>query len=225
MKILVTALAYTITTEGKYRLRKFRSSSKLIFGVGINDADYSVYRTENIDGKQKNVWTCPYYVCWVSMLRRCYSEITHKRLPTYRGCFVTEKWHSFMTFRAWMIEQDWEGKELDKDLLIPGNKEYSETTCIFIDRRVNSFIVEKSKAADGLPVGVYYYRPTDKFKAQCWDVKANKQKALGYFDNPEDAHKSWLAFKLKQAKILAAEQSNARISEALIKRYENYGIF
>ena len=49
---------------------------KLVFGVGINDADYAVteYETTEVNGvrKQKFVWGCPYYLTWKGMLRRCY---------------------------------------------------------------------------------------------------------------------------------------------------------
>ena len=46
---------------------------KLIYGVGINDADYVVKKWEEagyINGKRKRkqVWMCPYYRVWADML-------------------------------------------------------------------------------------------------------------------------------------------------------------
>ena len=66
-------------------------SKKLVYGVGINDADYVVKKFETIgyvNGKikRKLVWICPYYSAWTSMLVRCYSTKYQDRCPTYKGC-------------------------------------------------------------------------------------------------------------------------------------------
>ena len=103
------------------------STPKLVFGVGINDADYVVQKFETIgyvDGKQerKLVWACPYYRAWKNMLARCYYHKVQGNRPTYSGCIVSEEWLRFSNFRRWMANQDFEGKQLDKDLLFEGNK-------------------------------------------------------------------------------------------------------
>ena len=95
-----------------------RKKTKLVYGVGVNDAYYSVYKYEN----GKIVWQCPYYRTWKHMLSRAYSDKFKKKRPTYQDVTVCEEWYSFMCFRAWMVEQDWKGKQLDKDLLVQGNK-------------------------------------------------------------------------------------------------------
>lgn len=195
---------------------------KLVFGVGINDADYPVYKTEKVDGKRKNVWACPFYITWNSMLRRCYSEYTHAYHPTYSGCLTDERWHYFMTFRAWMEKQDWEGKQLDKDILFPGNKVYGPDTCIFVDRKINQFVGEKVFAKGDYPTGVTFYEATGKFRAFCREVVSGKNKSLGCFDDAQKAHEAWLCYKLSQARILAAQQSDPRLAEALIRRYQEY---
>ena len=43
---------------------------RLVYGVGISDADYFVTRKEN----GKTVWRCPYYRTWTHMLERAYSD-------------------------------------------------------------------------------------------------------------------------------------------------------
>lgn len=75
------------------------------------------------------------------------------------------------------------------------------------------------------PIGVYFNTSKKKFVAQGHDVVAKKRKNLGYYDTPEQAHQAWLSFKLSQAHILAAEQSDPRVAKALIDRYENYHIY
>lgn len=46
-----------------------------------------------------------------------------------------------------------------------------------------------------------------------------KQKHLGYFTNPDEAHLAWKIAKFELACNLAAIQVNSQIAEALIKRY------
>ena len=100
---------------------------KLVCGVGTNDVDYQV--TVRILGVK---YRCPYYKRWTRMLERCYSEKGITDHPSYINCIVSDRWLVFSNFRAWMKTQDWENKELDKDILIPGNKKYSEDTCKFV---------------------------------------------------------------------------------------------
>ena len=196
---------------------------KLVYGVGINDADYSIATSELIDGKWKITWRCPFYVKWTSMLMRSY-QVKHKiRFPTYKECSVVSEWHYFMTFRAWMIQQDWEGKLLDKDLLVPGNKVYGPDTCVFLEERVNCFLLESGSIRGELPIGVRRCGDYDRFAAR---VKyKGKMKSLGSFGTPEEAHQAWLTFKLEQAKILASQQTDPRVAAALIDRYENYSTY
>ena len=202
-------------------------SKKLVYGVGIMDADYVVNEIITIgyskEGKriQKLVWICPFYLRWKSMLKRCYSDKHQERHPTYKGCSVCEEWLKFSNFKAWMETQEWQGKQLDKDILFPGNKVYSPETCVFVDRRVNTFVTERNSSRGEWMIGVHWDKSSKKFTAMCNDG-TGKRKYLGYFDTELEAHKAWLAFKLEQAKILAAEQTDPRVAKALIDRYENY---
>jgi len=194
----------------------------LVYGVGINDSDYNVYLWELIGGVRKMVWRCPFYEKWKSMLRRCYSEEFHNNNPTYSGCSTSPEWHRFMTFRAWMENQEWEGKHLDKDLLVKGNKIYGPDTCVFLTDTINYFLKERGASRGSFPIGVHFEKQTGKFVAQIGDTVNGGRLRLGYFDTPEEAHQAWLTEKLRQAKILTADQSDPRVAEALINRYENY---
>lgn len=201
-------------------------SKKLVYGVGINDADYHVQEwitVEDGDGKkkQKLVWICPFYRRWKDMLKRCYSDRCQERQPTYEGCSVCEEWLKFSSFRAWMKTQDWEGRQLDKDILFPDNKVYSPETCVFVNREANSFVLECNASRGRYMIGVYWHKGSNKFTALCRDG-TGKRKYLGYFDTELEAHQAWLKCKLEQAKILAAEQTDPRVAKALIERYENY---
>lgn len=198
--------------------------NKLVCGVGTNDADYNVYQYGVVGGKRKAIWRCPYYERWVSMLKRCYCKITQARQPTYVGCYVIDAWHLFSNFKTWMETQDWEGKALDKDILFPCNKIYGPDTCVFVEARLNGFITEKSANQGEFPIGVSYNKYNENYVGQCWSVETGKQKYLGSFDTLDEAHQAWLAFKLKQAYILAEQQTDKRIADALVYRYENYSL-
>jgi hypothetical protein len=45
----------------------------------------------------------PVYLCWVSMIRRCYSKRVQRLQPTYIGCTVTPEWHNFQNFAKILI--------------------------------------------------------------------------------------------------------------------------
>lgn len=200
---------------------------KLVCGVGINDADYVIQKGETIkciDGKikQKLIWVCPFYRVWHSMLNRCYSSKYQERRPTYKGCSVSEEWLTFSNFRAWMVTQDWDGKQLDKDLLFEGNKIYSPDTCVFVSGMVNNFTIDSGASKGDLMIGVYWHKSTNKFRSKCCNPFINKQEHLGYFDSEQDAHNAWLNRKLELAKELAAIQTDERVAKALIARYTNY---
>ena len=203
------------------------STPRLVYGVGINDADYAVEKKEEIgyvNGKRKwkRVWYCPYYRAWVSMLARCYSENLQDRYPTYKGCSVSEEWLRFSNFRRWMEKQDWEGKQLDKDLLLEGNKVYSAEACVFVTQTVNSFTIGCGSARGEWLIGVYWNKEKNKFKSGCRNPFTKKQEHLGYFTCEQEAHEAWIKRKLELAYELAAIQTDERVAKALISRYENY---
>lgn len=117
--------------------------------------------------------------------------------------------------------QDWEGNELDKDLLVFGNKEYSPLKCCFIPQSVNIFLTERTSKRGNFMIGVYYKKANRKFVAQCNQLNG-KQKYLGIFDTQEEAFEAWLTEKQRLAIILANDLSDRSLADALINRYKNY---
>jgi len=199
---------------------------KLVCGVGINDADYAVYKYEAIEVngkiKHKLVWECPYYRTWKGMLNRCYSAKYQEKYPTYRGCSVSEEWLTFSVFKMWMEGQDWEGMQLDKDLLFEGNKVYSKEACVFVTNRVNSFTIDCRASRGECLIGGYWHKGAGKFASMCRNPFNKKQEYLGLFTSDIEAHQEWLKRKLELAHLLAEEQTDERVAKALIERYTNY---
>jgi hypothetical protein len=191
------------------------SARGIVHGVGINDADYIVMPTVN--GSQVR---CPFYAKWASMIKRCYSLPYIKANPTYIGCTVCEEWLTFSNFKAWMEMQDWKDKELDKDILVKGNKIYSPETCVFIDHMTNGFTNECGASRGKWPLGVVFCQRKRRFRAGSSDpINKATRKWLGYFDTPEQAHEAWRKRKHELACQLADLQTDERVASALRSRY------
>lgn len=193
-----------------------RKKNKLVHGVGINDADYVVQPTVN--GRRT---CCPFYRVWRGMLERCYSEKYQARQPTYIGCSVCDEWLTFSNFKSWMEQQDWEGKELDKDLLVEGNKVYSPESCAFVDNMTNNFITDNRATRGEWPIGICLHRYAGKFRAYCKNPFTKKQEFLGIFTCPNQAHLAWRNRKHELACQLADLQTDERAAKALRERYSS----
>lgn len=193
--------------------------NKLICGVGVNDSDYTLHKFEIIGGKQKRIWICPFYQAWKDLLTRCYSPHFHERRPTYIGCSVAEEWITFSAFKSWMEAQEWVGKSLDKDLLIPGNKIYGPDKCVFVSRALNNFLGDCGRARGEFPIGVSWHKRTSTFRADCNNPFTKKSEFIGHYDCPNKAHADWRSRKHQHACRYAELQTDQRIAEALRTRY------
>lgn len=192
---------------------------KLVYGVGINDADYCTAKYEKINGNKVRVWVCPFYEKWANLLIRCYSHSYQSRYPTYAGCEVCAEWLIFSRFKAWMSGLDWFGLELDKDLLRPGNKVYGPENCVFVSRRLNRFTVDAGAIRGDWPIGVSWDKRKEQFKAGCSNPFTGKHDNLGYFDCPNAAHEAWRQRKHELACQYADMQPDSRLAEALRSRF------
>jgi len=182
---------------------------QIVLGVGLNDAEYQV--NPIINGKQV---TCPIYHKWRGMLKRCYCAKTQARQPTYAGATVAKEWLTFSVFKSWMIKQDWKDKELDKDIISPGNKHYSSETCCLVPRALNNMLTDSGAARGDYPKGVCFDKPTGKYIAQCY--YKGKQKKLGRYLTPEEASLAYRKFKASLVAEAAFEQTDERIEHGLM---------
>lgn len=172
---------------------------KPVFGVGINDANYMV-RIE-IDGAMR---TCPYYARWAKMLERCYCKKYLKKNPSYDGCYVCDEWLLFSNFKEWMRKKEWEGMELDKDLLFSGNKVYSPDRCIFIHQSLNTLLVNRKALRGSYSQGVYLNKKRCMYEA---NVSFNgKAKWIGAFSTEKEAFEAYKKEKYEIIRSIALEQ-------------------
>lgn len=156
------------------------------------------------------------YVTWKNMLRRCYDEKYLKNNSTYIGCSVCKEWLCFENFEKWYNENYYEIEDekmnLDKDILIKGNKVYSPNTCIFVPKRINVLFVTKTNYRGKYPIGVYIDKKVNKFAAMACvglDEHGKKNKIYkGYYDNPADAFYTYKKIKEDSIKQVADEYKN-----------------
>ena len=161
------------------------------------------------------------YALWQRMLKRCYSTTFKKRRPTYEGCEVSDKFKSYEYFYEWCQNQigfNNEGWHLDKDLLIKGNKVYSENTCVFIPQEINSMLIKSDKRRGEYLIGACWHK---KGKAFVATVNKNKGKSehLGLFKTELEAFNAYKTAKesfIKEQANKWKDKIDNRAYEALI---------
>ena len=187
--------------------------SPSVYGTGVLGTKYQ----STISGVKTKE-----YMLWQSMLKRCYSDVCKKKQPTYEGCEVSDKFKSYEYFYEWCHEQVGfgnEGWQLDKDLLVKGNKVYSENTCVFIPTEINSVLIKCTATRGEYLIGVCWHNTNKAFRAM---VSKNKGKPenLGYFNTEIEAFNAYKQAKENYIKELAnkwVDRIDPRAYNALMK--------
>ena len=187
-----------------------------VYGVGVSGNKYPI----TVNGVKTKE-----YVLWRDMLKRCYSDIYKKKYPTYESCEVSDKFKSYEYFYEWcnkqigFSNQSW---QLDKDLLIKGNKVYSEDSCVFIPQEVNTLLTKSTASRGEHLIGVHWSKTKKAFVAQISKNKG-KREHLGCFKTEIEAFNAY-----KQAKEnYIKEQANkwkSQIDERAYKALMNYTV-
>ena len=133
------------------------------------------------------------YTLWVGMLQRCYSNTYKKKYPTYIDCKCSENFKSYEYFYEWCHKQVGFGVngngnpfQLDKDLLIKGNKLYSENSCVFIPADVNLVLTKRTSSRGQHLIGVHWHKRDKAFIARV-NKNKGKQEHLGSFKTETEA--------------------------------------
>jgi hypothetical protein len=163
------------------------------------------------------------YEVWSGLIKRGYSPKVKEKQPTYKDVTVCEEWHNFQNFAKWFEEnynpeimQDW---DLDKDILLKGNKVYSPETCAFVPPVVNTLFVKRGNKRGCLPIGV---RKIDN----CYVVRLNKHNEsyyLGSFKTSEEAFNVYKVAKEEYIKEVA-EKWKGIISDKVYQALYNYKV-
>jgi hypothetical protein len=126
-----------------------------------------------------------------------------------------------MAFRKWVLTQDWEGKQLDKDLIIEGNKVYRPEACVFVSNELNSFNTDRAADRGKWPIGVRQHK-SGRFISRCSNPFNKEFEYLGMFDTPEEAHMAWKIRKHEHSLTWSSKVDDPRLKQALQTRYKPY---
>ena len=190
--------------------------SPSVCGVGILGTKYPS-RVNGVHTKEYKLWT--------GMLKRCYSTTLKKKYPTYKDCEASDNFLYYEYFYEWCNSQigfgnqDW---QLDKDLLFKGNKVYSEDSCVFIPKEINSLLTKSDKVRGKHLIGVHWCNASKAFVAM---VSKNKggQKHLGYFNTELEAFNTYKTAKEAFIKE-QAEKWKSQIDERAYNTLMNYQV-
>lgn len=172
------------------------------------------------------------YQLWGNMNTRCYNPNYHKVKPGYKDCTICNEWlDDRELFYEWVDMNFYKIKgeptvELDKDILLPGNKIYGPDTCIFVPKRINDLFVHiHGRVDNGLPTGVTYSEKTGTYKVSamltCDDSDKKKNVVLGYYDTIEEAFDVYKEHK-KAEIIYIADLYRRKIPEQLYQAMVNW---
>ena len=161
------------------------------------------------------------YVIWKGVLQRCYDKKYHKSRPTYIDCTTSENFNYYPYFKDWCSKQigfEQEGWHLDKDILVKGNKLYSEDTCCFVPSELNNLLVKSKRVRGKYMIGVSYNKTKGKFESNV-NIFGSKEH-LGLFNTEFRAFQAYKEAKEQHIKEVAnkwKDKIDPRAYEALMK--------
>ena len=162
--------------------------SPSVHGVGILGTKYPA----TVNGVKTKE-----YDLWCGMLQRCYSDAYKKKRPTYEGCKCSDNFLHYEYFYEWCHKQvgfNNEGWHLDKDLLIKGNKVYSEDSCVFIPAEINSLLIKCTASRGKHLIGVSWHNTKKAFVAKV-NKNKGKREYLGCFKTEIEAFNAYKTAK------------------------------
>lgn len=174
--------------------------TKLIYGIGYNSRRNHKSKIGNKKTKA--------YASWHCALQRCYDPKFHNRSPTYAGCTMDERWHDFQDFADWYYGRNFSdlSYDLDKDLLVKGNKVYSPETCRLVPSEINNILLDNKSSRGKYPQGVDFRKDVGLFRARLSIY--NGVRMLGFFDCPNEAHQAYKEAKERHVKNRALAWAN-----------------
>lgn len=142
---------------------------------------------------------------WGGMKQRCKKDgHAQKQRPSYIGCTYSLFFSKFQNFADWFTSQvgyECTDYHIDKDILVPGNKEYHEDRCLLIPKELNCFLTGHEAARGKFPQGVCAYRDGVRFMA--YTSSGAKRKHIGLYNTVEEAQEAYIRHKTKEARLWA----------------------
>jgi len=108
----------------------------------------------------------PEYQLWTQLKQRCNPSFWIGN-PSYEGTTASSEFMNFQSFAEWCNSQIGFAShyQLDKDLLVKGNKHYSRNTCVFLPMKLNCLIRLNKYRRGDLPIGVSWNTAKKKYQS------------------------------------------------------------
>lgn len=163
------------------------------------------------------------YKKWRGVLNRCYTTFYTELHTSYKDVTICEEWHNYQNFAEWFEEnyntKTMKGWELDKDILVKGNKIYSPETCCFVPQEINKLFTKTVETRGLLPIGVV----KTKYKFSVRISKFSHLTTIGNFDTVTEAFKAYKTAKEYYIKEVADKWKDL-ISDQVYQAMYNYKV-
>lgn len=160
------------------------------------------------------------YTVWQHLIVRCYDEKELEKHPTYKDVLVCDEWKCFQNFAKWFYNNYIDGFQLDKDILIKGNKIYSPDTCCFVPHEINTLFVNQDRNRGDYPIGVTFSKNNKSFVYQ---LNKFKKRQVKYFKTEEEAFQAYKIAKESYIKEIA-EKYKDKIKPQVYNALINYKV-
>ena len=183
-----------------------------VFGVGIIGTKYPI----NESGDMNYI-----YKVWSNIIDRCYNEKTRLKYKAYSDCSTSDNFKYYEYFYEWFISQKGcnERFEVDKDLLLKGNKVYSENNCILLPKEINLALSTKKSQRGDFLIGVR--KTKTGYQSRC-NIRGKKY-SLGVFNTEIEAFNAYKKAKESYLKDLANEWKD-KIDDRAYNALMNYQV-
>ncbi|MEN4047056.1 hypothetical protein P9A10_00290 [Serratia marcescens] len=187
-----------------------KRNKKLVYGIGTNDL------ANNIEKQQEIGLTPDLY----EESRKAWNN----RLNAQKNgrATVCEDWQLHSNFARWWLDSHIDGWCIDKDWLVPDNKEYHPDRCVWIPNKINTLMCDGRKKDTELPKGVsinlikYKDVVYKYYQARC---SVNGVCEAKNFKNPRDAHRQWQQWKIQEIENVIGEFiGDIRLDKRIITR-------
>jgi hypothetical protein len=188
---------------------------KPVYGVGINDVMIPYFT-------KTRTWTT-----WSGIIRRTDKRdlkwLSQPGKEYYVDCTLDPRWYKLSAFKEW-IEQwdDYGNKEVDKDILIPGNLHYGPDTCLMVRPIINAWFKPNNHGGGDLPRGVTWNtawkrgKSPNPYRAQITPI-GGKRTGLGYYDTIEEASAVFEEARKEQIKVLIETETDPKVKNAMME--------
>lgn len=176
-------------------------------GIGINDTEIAGPACTNRDEQGRKFNLIDYSV-WYGILVRATHEMPSSP-NSYLDTKVCDEWLVRSNFQKWFFSHETfydnsgERLEVDKDILVRGNREYSPEKCALIPIYINTSLNLGVNSTSGLPMWVSYRERNPDMKSplkkpfrSAITENNRKYKHVGYFKTAEEAHHAAQALKI-----------------------------